>query len=179
MVGGADARGGGRNLSRLCLGKCDQLLHRLRRQPCIDDQNERAGGNERDRIQIAYRIETHVLVDARQYRNGRAGAEHGVAVRLRSHDEFGADHGARTRAIVHDHLVAPNFGEAAGDRSTHQIDRPARREGIDHTHRPVRKVRLRLYAGPPAEHRRCARRVRDRGQPQFISIFHDGSLTCI
>ena len=77
----------------------------------------------------------------------------GVAVGLRPHDELGADLGSRARAIVDDDLLAPDFGEARGERPAHEIDRSARRVGIDHAHGTSRKVRLRVRADGEGRHR--------------------------
>jgi hypothetical protein len=100
--------------------------------------DQRAAADERDRRNVAHKIEIEILVDRGVDRVGDAGEKQRVAVRRRVHHRVGGDAARRARTILdHEGLAEPvrkalrkkpreNVAEATGAVADEQADRPHR-----------------------------------------------------
>ena len=83
------------------LRELDQLLHRLRRQRGIDDEQQRLGQAQvGDRREAPHRVERQLAVDAGIDGEGAGRHEQRVAVRIGVGDDVGRQHAVRAGAVV-------------------------------------------------------------------------------
>jgi hypothetical protein len=113
----------------------DQLLHRLRRQGRMHDQNVGGERDQADRIEVPYRIVANLPEEARRGDQVRAVEEQGIAVFLRFRDDLAADHAVRSGAVVDDDLPPECFAQALRHDPAHGIDAAPGRDRHHHPHR--------------------------------------------
>ena len=141
MDAAADAGGGVIELAGLALGERDQLGDAFRRHRGIDQDRQRAGGDQADGGKILARIVTDIRVERGidRERAGAAEAER-VAVGLRARDLAGRDAAAGAAAILDHDLLAERRAHPVGDDARHGVVAAARRVGNDQGDRAGRIV---------------------------------------
>ncbi len=113
----------------------------MRRQTGIDDQHDWRGRKQRDGSKVLRRIEWKLavkgLIDGE--RPGSSEQER-VAVGLRFGYEIAAGITAAAGAVLDDDLLAESLRELLCQNSCHDVDRSARRIGIDYANDAIRIV---------------------------------------
>ena len=128
-------------LARACLHPGDKLLHVRRRNVWVHQQNLRRHSDQRHRREVAGRVETELVEQARIDHQRAADHQHGVAVGGSLGRHRSADIAAAPGVVLHVELLAQPLRQLRRKHARHDIDRAARRERRDHLHRPVGVVR--------------------------------------
>ncbi len=117
----------------------DQLLHIGDRELRVHHQHDRRDREQRDRREVARRIEGQPLGVERRVddQRTRRGEQQRVAVRFRLCDRFRADIPARPGAVLDDELLAGALGELLRQKPRHDVDRSPGRKRIDDTHHAI------------------------------------------
>ena len=156
----ADAARGKIDLARIGLGIGDELGHRMRRHPWIDDKNARAGADECDRFEAFQRVIAGIGMQQRRDDQPARGREQKrIAVGGGFGGVLGADRVAGPGPVFDDKGLAERGLQIIGGDASDHVDRSAGRRRYDYFDRTARIV---LRAGGCGAEHQTENRAKDK-----------------
>jgi hypothetical protein len=146
----------GEHLARLRFGERNQFGDAVHVGRGVDDQHDRAVGQQCDRCEILDDVENGSWTDDLIRQRRERKQEQGVAIVRGVRDGLAGETSRRARLVFDDDLLAEHIGSALGKQARGDVRRRPRRKPDDETDRTRRIGVLCARCAPGGEQRRRA-----------------------